>query len=128
MLSKYITSAVIFTLSVFVQHQLTDAFCPGNFRGEGSVTFYWKEKSEDREPQMRNWGVLQEKLEENKYKELTEYFDPKYVYAYTVEGECCWKIFNETNFKGPEEKLILGFSGVPRFPQFNVNSVRKVPC
>ena len=60
------------------------------------MTFYWKEKSEDREPQMRNWGVLQEKLEENKYKELNEYFDPKYVYAYTVEGECCWKIFNET--------------------------------
>ena len=77
---------------------------------------------------MRNWGVLQEKLEENKYKELTEYFDPKYVYAYTVTGDCCWKIWNETRFRGASEDLKLGFGGIPKYPQFNVNSLKKVPC
>ena len=72
---------------------------------EGSVTFYWTEKGEDRTANMRNWGLLEEKLEDRKYKQLTEYFNPKNVYAYTVEGDCCWEIYGKEFFRKPSHKL-----------------------
>ena len=128
MVFRLISVCMLFVILFINPNISVRAACPGNFRGEGAVTFYWREKEQEREGQMRNWGKLEETLEETKYKELTEYFDPKYVYAYTVTGECCWKIFNETNFKGPAEDLELGFRGIPKYPQFNVNSLRKVPC
>ena len=134
MLSKYITSAVIFTLSVFLQHQITDAFCPGNFRGEGDITFYWKENAEDRKGQARNWGKSEETFDGNTYAKLPVDVDPKYIYAYQITGDCCWRIYNKTNFGGPSEDLenldfqVFGFRGIPKFPLFNVNSLKKVPC
>ena len=93
-----------------------------------SVTFYWTEKGEDRIEKMRNYGLLEEKLEKRFYKELKEYFNPKNVYAYTVEGDCCWKIYGEEKYKGPFHKLRHGFSGIPNYPQFNVNSMKKTKC
>ena len=93
-----------------------------------SVTFYWTEKGEDRIEKMRNYGLLEEKLEKRFYLELKEYFNPKNVYAYTVEGDCCWKIYGEEKYKGPFHKLRHGFSGIPNYPQFNVNSIKKTKC
>lgn len=93
-----------------------------------SVTFYWTEKGDERIEKMRNYGLLEEKLEKRFYKELTEYFNPKNVYAYTVEGDCCWKIYGEEKYKGPFHKLRHGFSGIPNYPQFNVNSMKKTKC
>ena len=122
-------SILISTVLIFILQDVhIQAFCPGNFRGEGSVIFYWREKEPERKDQMRNWGLLEKELEENRYKDLTKYFDPKYVYAYTVSGDCCWEIWNETSFRGASAKLSSGFSGIPGFPQFNANSMKKVPC
>ena len=104
------------------------AKCPGNPKGEGSIIFYWKENKEERVSRKRNWGLLEAELEETKYEDLTEFFDPKYVYAYTVNGECCWKLWNETEFKGASSKLSSGFSGIPGYPKFNANSLKKIRC
>ena len=60
---------------------------------EGSVTFYYTEKGEERIENMRNYGLLEEKLQEKRYKQLVDYFNPQNVYAYTMEGDCCWEIF-----------------------------------
>ena len=95
---------------------------------EGSVTFYWTEKGSDRIERMRNYGLLEEKLEEEKYKRLKKYFKPENVYAYTMEGDCCWEIYEKPFFRGTNHKLRKGFSGIPDFPQFNVNSMKQVDC
>ena len=101
---------------------LCDAAC------KGSVTFYWTEKGEERIDTRRNWGILEEKLEDRFYKQLKDYFNPKNVYAYTMEGDCCWEIFNEEVYKKPKATLKKGFHGIPGYPQFNVNSMKKVKC
>ena len=95
---------------------------------EGSVTFYWTEKGNDRIENMRNYGLLEEKLEDEKYKRLKKYFNPKNVYAYTMEGDCCWEIFGKEFFRKPSHKLRKGFSRIPNYPQFNVNSMKQVKC
>merc|ERR1719412_2247268 len=102
---KFVSVFAIFIISFLNLHTRIEAKCPGNFRGDGSITFYWKEKRTDRTERLRNWGVLEETLEEEEYKRLIKYFDPMYVYAYTVSGDCCWEIYNERNFKGTPEKL-----------------------
>ena len=125
---RLIFAFLLYILTIFNQNSTIDAACPGNPSGDGTITFYWKENKADRKSQMRNWGKLQETLKDDKYKTLTEYFDPKYVYAYTVTGECCWTIYNKTFTRGPSKNLSLGFGGIPNYPQFNVNSLKKVPC
>ena len=127
MLLKFVTFIIISTIYIF-EHHTAYGKCPGNFRGDGSITFYWKEKRTDRAERMRNWGVLEETLEEEEYKRLIKYFDPMYVYAYTVSGDCCWEIYNERNFKGTPEKLSPGFRGIPNYPKYIVQSVKKVRC
>ena len=114
-------------LFLFLYTTSTQLLCHGA-KCEGSVTFYWTEKGDDRIENMRNYGLLEEKLEDRFYKELTDYFNPKNVYAYTVEGDCCWKIYGEEKYKGPSHKLRKGFSGIPGYPQFNVNSMKKTKC
>ena len=95
---------------------------------EGSVTFYYTEKGDDRIENMRNYGLLEEKLEDRTYKTLKDYFNPKNVYAYTVEGDCCWRVYGGEKFKSPSHKLRKGFAGIPNYPQFNVNSMRRIKC
>ena len=95
---------------------------------KGSVTFYWTEKGDDRIQNRRNYGLLEEKLEDRTYKTLKDYFNPKNVYAYTVEGDCCWRVYGGEKFKSPSHKLRKGFSGIPDYPQFNVNSMRRIKC
>ena len=73
-------------------------------------------------------------MDGNTYAKLPLDVDPKYIYAYQVKGDCCWRIYNKTNFAGPSEDLenldfqVFGFRGIPKYPQFNVNSVKKIPC
>ena len=105
----------------------TNFFCKAA-KCEGSVTFYWTEKGDDRIQNMRNYGLLEEKLEDEKYKRLKKYFNPKNVYAYAVEGDCCWRVYGGEKFKSPSHKLRKGFAGIPNYPQFNVNSMRKIKC
>ena len=101
---------------------MCDAAC------EGSVAFYWTEQGEERISNERNWGLLEKKLEDRFYRNLTEYFTPKNVYAYTMIGDCCWKIFAGAVYKKPSAKLKQGFHGIPDYPQFNVNSMKQVSC
>ena len=70
-------------LFLFLYTTSTQLLCHGA-KCEGSVTFYWTEKGDDRIENMRNYGLLEEKLEDRFYKELTDYFNPKNVYAYTT--------------------------------------------
>ena len=107
------------TMSTIYSPLMCDAAC------EGSVTFYWKEDSENRITNERNLGLLEEKLEDRFYSKLTDYFNPKYVYGYTVDGDCCWKIYNKTFYKDKSAVLKAGFSEIPGYPQFNVNSMKQ---
>ena len=107
---------------------ITNTFICKAAKCEGSVTFYWTEKGSDRIERMRNYGLLEEKLEEEKYKRLKKYFKPENVYAYTMEGDCCWEIYEKPFFRGTTHKLRKGFSGIPDFPKFNVNSMKQVDC
>ena len=115
---------ILILFSITQNHFISDAAAAC----EGSVTFYWTEKGEERIANRRNWGLLEEKLEDRKYKKLKEYFNPKNVYAYTVEGNCCWEIYGKEFFRKPSHKLKKGFSGIPDYPQFNVNSMKKKTC
>ena len=128
MFSTRIYMLISISITYLYQSKSTDAYCPGNPKADGEITFYYKENTQDRKDQMRNWGKLEETLEETKYKELKDFFDSKYVYAYTVTGECCWKVYNRTKFRGPSEVLSFGFGGIPNYPQFNVNSLMKIKC
>ena len=119
----YLLLGLVAILSTFSNILYCDAA-----KCEGSVTFYWTEKGDDRVTNMRNYGLLEEKLEEEKYKRLKKYFNPKNVYAYTMEGDCCWEVFGKEFFRKPSHKLRKGFSGVPDYPQFNVNSMKQVNC
>ena len=67
---KFLPVFAIFVISFLNLHTTSEASCPGNFRGDGSITFYWKENAEDRKGQMRNWGKSEETFEENKYLSL----------------------------------------------------------
>ena len=131
---KFVPVFAIFTISFLNLHTKIEASCPGNFRGDGSITFYWKENAVDRKGQLRNWGKSEETFELTKYSKLPIEVDPKYIYAYQVTGDCCWKIYSEAKFKGESNELknldfqTFGFRGIPGFPQFQVNSLKKVPC
>ena len=118
----YLLIFIILVIPITQKHFVCDAAC------RGSVIFYWTEKGEDRIANMRNWGLLEKKLRKRKYEDLTEYFNPKNVYAYTVEGDCCWKIYTAADFEEDSAKLKHGFHGIPGYPKFNVNSMKKVKC
>merc|ERR1711981_141567 len=130
---KYLAVFITFIIYFFNVHMPIEAGCPGNFRGDGSITFYWKENAEDRAGQLRNWGKSEETFDKNTYSKLPIEVDPKYIYAYQVVGDCCWKIYNKTNFGGPSKELknldfeTFGFRGIPGYPQLQVNSVKKIP-
>ena len=100
---------------------------------KGSVTFYWKEDPTARDENSRNWGELEE---EKKFvgskSRLSTFFDTDRAYAFKVEGDCCWEMFSEKAFKGDSKKLVpklnSGFAGIPGYPKFKANSLKKVPC
>ena len=116
----------LLVVMLIISTVVTSSYCQNTC--EGSVIVYYTEKGQDRIDNMRNWGVLEEKLEEDKYKRFKKYFNPATAYAYTVEGDCCWEIYNKEFFRKPSHKLKVGFHGIPNFPQFNINSMKKVPC
>ena len=97
---------------------------------KGSVTFYWKETSVERESTMRNWGVLEkDKTIMKSTSQLAKVIDTDNTYALRLEGDCCWELFNEKFFKGDsyklKAKLPSGFAGIDGFPQFKALSVKK---
>ena len=100
---------------------------------KGSVTFYWKEDPKARDENSRNWGELEE---EKKFigskSRLSTFFDTDRAYAFKVDGTCCWEMFSEKAFKGDSQKLVpklnSGFAGIPGYPKFKANSLKKVPC
>ena len=94
---------------------------------EGTVIFYWRETGEARQEEERNWGRLEKELEGNQGR-LVKFFDTKSAYATTVTGDCCWEVYAENFFKGKSAKLKTAFSGIPGYPQFNANSLKKVDC
>lgn len=42
-----------------------------------------------------------------------------------VNGNCCWQLYSEANFKGDTFGAYLGFHGLP---EFNPKSMKKVSC
>ena len=98
---------------------------------KGSVTFYWKEVPAEMKSKQRNWGVLEKKLVRN-YSKLSDVMDVENSYAFTVDGDCCWEVYSEEKMKGDSTKLVpkltSGFAGVPGFPTFKANSLKKISC
>ena len=91
---------------------------------KGSVIFYWKEVGTERQENERNYGLLEEEITGSQGR-LAKFFEPKDVYAYTVNGDCNWEIYSENFFKGKSLKLRSGFGGIP--VGFITNSLKKVP-
>ena len=91
---------------------------------KGSVIFYWKEVGTARKENERNYGLLEKEITGSQGR-LAKFFEPKDVYAYTVNGNCNWEIYNENFFKGKSLKLRSGFGGIP--VGFITNSLKKVP-
>ena len=125
MLSKVLPSLLIL-LTMYFQ-TINTASC------EGSVVFYWKENATERQTQERNWGRLEKEKEINRNRgKLSTFFDTKSAYAYKVNGDCCWEIYGENGYKGDKAKLVptlvSGFGGIPGYPKFNVNSIKKIKC
>ena len=125
--SNYLTPLVLFiTLVLSFQLHLTHgASC------KGSVTFYWKEVPAEMKSKQRNWGVLEKKLVRN-YSKLSDVMDVENSYAFTVDGDCCWEVYGEEKMKGESTKLVpkltSGFAGIPGFPTFKANSLKKISC
>ena len=98
---------------------------------KGSVTFYWKEVPAEMKSKQRNWGVLEKKLVRN-YSKLSDVMDVENSYAFTVDGDCCWEVYSEEKMKGDSTKLVpkltSGFAGIPGFPKFKANSLKKISC
>ena len=98
---------------------------------KGSVTFYWKEVPAEMKSKQRNWGVLEKKLVRN-YSKLSDVMDVENSYAFTVDGDCCWEVYGEEKMKGDSTKLVpkvtSGFAGIPGFPTFKANSLKKISC
>ena len=123
--SNDLTLLVLFiTLLLSFQSNLTHgASC------KGSVTFYWKEVPAEMKSKERNWGKLEKKLVSSKSK-LSKVMDVENSYAFKVDGDCCWEIYSEEKFKGDSTKLVpkltSGFAGIPGFPTFKANSLKKI--
>jgi len=95
----------------------------------GSVTLYQSLINDNRIYSNKYDVLSEEKLKVRSYRELKNHFNPIEVYAYEVEGNCCWRIYALENFRGPFYQLEqTGLHGIPGYPQFNVNSMRQIPC
>ena len=61
--------------------------------------------------------------------QLEKVIDVNNTYAFRLDGNCCWELFGQKFYKGDgiklKAKLISGFAGIPGFPQFKANSVKK---
>ena len=100
---------------------------------KGSVTFYWKATPSERQTDKRNWGTLEENKKFVSSKPvLSSYMDTNNTYAYKVDGDCCWEMYNQKSFKGNSQKLdpklTSGFAGIKGFPKYKAKSLKKVPC
>ena len=120
---KYFTLFITFIIYFFNVHTPIKAACPGNFRGDGSITFYWKENAEDRAGQLRNWGKSEETFDKNTYSKLPIEVDPKYIYAYQVTGDCCWKIYNR---HGDQQTFRVGESKTPEIAF--ISKIQSIEC
>ena len=77
-----------------------------------------------RKENKRNYGLLEKEITGSQGR-LAKFFEPKDAYAYTVDGNCNWEIYNENFFRGKSLKLRSGFGGIP--VGFIANSLKKVP-
>ena len=124
-LNKSATFLLLFIaiLQIFQFDMIDGAMC------KGSVTFYWKEVPAEMKSKKRNWGKLEKKLVSSKSK-LSKVMDVENSYAFKVDGDCCWEIYSEEKFKGDSTKLVpkltSGFAGIPGFPTFKANSLKKI--
>ena len=110
---------------LFIQIHVIDAAC------EGTVTFYWKENPSERKSNKRNWGKLEEEIISTKSK-LSSFIDIENTYAYKVNGDCCWELFNKIFFQGESQvlspQLTSGFAGIKGFPTYKAYSLKKMEC
>ena len=121
-------NATILLLSITILQILRFGIADGA-RCKGSVTFYWKEVPAEMKSKERNWGKLEKQLVSSKSK-LSKVMDVENSYAFKVDGDCCWEIYSEEKFKGDSTKLVpkltSGFAGIPGFPIFKANSLKKM--
>ena len=126
LLSKTGTTLLIITLLSVLEYHIVQAKC------EGSVIFHWRvTKNDERNNKKNNWGVLEKEIRRNKSR-LSVFFDTTTAYGFTIKGNCCWEIYPENGYKGDSKKLVSkipsGYGGIPGFPGFKANSIKKIPC
>ena len=126
LLSKTGTTLLVITLLSVLEYHIVQSKC------EGSVIFYWRvPKNDERNNKKNNWGVLEKEIRGNKSR-LSVFFDTTTAFGFTIKGNCCWEIYPENGYKGDSEKLVSklpnGFGGIPGFPGFNANSIKKIRC
>ena len=103
---------------------------------KNSVVFHWRETGEKRETEKKNWNKLEKEFTGNKSK-LSLFLNPNTTFGFrfiNVPGRdpCCWEVYPEEKYKGEPVQLLSkitnGFGGIPGFPRFKANSLKKIPC
>ena len=116
---------LILGIATFLHLSEVDAAC------EGSVIFYWKESRDKMKTEQRNWGVLMKELDGSKGI-LSSLMNTNNTYSFQRMGDCCWEVYSKKFFKGESAPLIptlpSGYGGIPGYPKFKANSLKKIPC
>ena len=126
-LQKQLITNIILVIFLLLQFHMfvVDAAC------EGSVIFYWKETPNERQSEQRNWGVLEKEIDKSQGI-LSKFMDTNNTYSFTKMGDCCWEVYSKNFYQGESatlvSKLPSGYGGIPGYPQFKANSLKKIPC
>ena len=133
LLPNKISFATIFVLIFLLKHhvsRINAASC------KSSIIFHWRETGEKRQTEKKNWNKLDKELGGSKIK-LSSVLNPTTTFGFTLvdapgRDPCCWEAYPEEKFKGKPVRLISrlpnGFGGIPGFPRFQANSLKKIPC
>ena len=52
--------------------------------------------------------------------------DLRDIVKVSTEGNCCWKIYSKTGYRGQKQLLQLDYNEPPNFS--TIRSIKKVPC
>ena len=126
------TSIIFVVLFLLGQHtsRINAASC------KSSIIFHWRETGEKRQTEQKNWNKLEKEFTGNKGK-LSIFLNPNTTFGFTsvnIPGRdpCCWEVYPKNSYKGEPVQLVTslpnGFGGIPGFPRFKANSLKKIPC
>ena len=101
-----------------------------------SVVFHWRETGEKRISGQKNWSIQEKEIKRQK-SNLSKLINTNTTFGFSTVGDCCWEVYPENAYQGEPKPLITklpnGFGGIPGFPGFKANSLKKlkdkkIPC